>query len=240
AILKIPQWGFFKPIAPPKIGGTEITPFGLSVVPFLILAGLVVLGVFTRWEQRVDRKGGTPLLRPDLLHVPQMRAGLSMVVSQYLILAGTFFVIPLYLQLVLGKDALQTGLKILPISVAMMITALLGPRLATRLSPRRVVQIGLGFLFVSIFTLMLSISPELASVAFALSLAGFGAGIGLVISQLGNLVMSSVPETRSSEAGGVQGAAQNLGQSLGTALIGAVLLTALTTGFQDQVRADSS
>jgi Na+/melibiose symporter-like transporter len=119
-----------------------------------------------------------------------------------------------------------------------MIAAMLGPRLATRTSPRRIVQIGLLFLFVSILLLMATISPSLASVAFAISLAGFGAGIGLVISQLGNVVMSSVAVSRSSEAGGLQGTAQNLGQSLGTALIGAVLLTALTTGFQDRVQAD--
>jgi MFS family permease len=169
-----------------------------------------------------------------------MRAGASTVVSQYLILAGTFFVLPLYLQLVLGKDALQTGLKILPISVAMMLAALLGPRLATRTSPRRVVQIGMGFLVVSILGLMASISPDLASGVFAVSLAGFGAGIGLAISQLGNVVMSSVPEERSSEAGGIQGVSQNLGQSLGTALIGAVLLTGLTTGFHNRVLADDS
>jgi MFS family permease len=237
-ILKISTWGLLKPIGALTIAGTKITPFGFSVVPFMILAGLVILGLFARWEQRVVAAGRTPLLAPDLLHIPQMRAGLSTVVSQYLILAGTFFVIPLYLQLVLGKDALETGVKILPISVTMMLAAVLGPRLATRTSPRRVVQIGLGFLFVSIACLMASISPSLASVAFALSLAGFGVGIGLAISQLGNVVMSAVGESRSSEAGGVQGAAQNLGQSLGTALIGAVLLTGLTSGFQDRVRAD--
>ncbi len=202
------------------------------------MAGLVVLGVFARWEQRVVRAGRTPLLAPDLLRIPQLRGGLSTIVSQYLILAGTFFVIPLYLQLVLGKNALETGLKILPISVTMMLAAVMGPRLATRTSPRRVVQIGLGFLFVSIVGLMATISPTLSSVAFAVSLAGFGVGIGLAISQLGNVVMSSVGESRSSEAGGVQGAAQNLGQSLGTALIGAVLLTGLTSGFQDRVNAD--
>jgi MFS family permease len=239
-ILKISSWGFLRPTGAPTVGGTEITPFGLSVVPFLILAGLVILGVFTRWELRVEGKGGTPLLRADLLRIPQMRAGLSTVLSQYLILAGTFFVLPLYLQLVLGKDAFQTGLKILPISVAMMIAAVLGPRLATRMSPRRVVQIGMGFLLVSILGLMATISPSLASVAFAVSLAGFGAGIGLAISQLGNVVMSSVSETRSSEAGGAQGVAQNLGQSLGTALIGAVLLTGLTTGFHERIQSDSA
>jgi MFS family permease len=240
AILKISTWGLFTPIGALTIAGTKITPFGFSAVPFMILAGLVVLGVFARWEQREVRLGRTPLLAPDLLHIPQLRSGLSMVVSQYLILAGTFFVIPLYLQLVLGKDALETGLKILPISLTMMLAAVLGPRLATRTSPRRVVQIGLGFLFVSIVGLMATISPSLASVAFAVSLAGFGVGIGLTISQLGNIVMSSVGEARSSEAGGVQGAAQNLGQSLGTALIGAVLLIGLTSGFQDRVRADPS
>jgi MFS family permease len=239
-ILKISSWGLFKPIGALTIAGTKIIPFGLSVVPFMIVAGLVILGVFARWEQREVRHGRTPLLAPDLLRIPQLRGGLSMVVSQYLILAGTFFVIPLYLQLVLGKNALETGLKILPISVTMMLAAVLGPRLATRTSPRRVVQVGLGFLFVSIVGLMATISPSLAAVSFAVSLAGFGAGIGLVISQLGNIVMSSVEEARSSEAGGVQGAAQNLGQSLGTALIGAVLLVGLTSGFQDRVKADPS
>jgi MFS family permease len=240
AILKISTWGLFVPTGALTIAGTRITPFGLSAVPFLIFAGLIVLGCFLRWEERVERAGRTPLLRADLLKIAQMRAGLSTLVSQYLILAGTFFVLPLYLQLVLGKNALQTGVKILPISITMMLAAVLGPRLATRTSPRRVVQIGLGFLLVSIAALMATISPSLSSLPFALSLAGFGVGIGLSISQLGNVVMSSVAESRSSEAGGVQGAAQNLGQSLGTALIGAVLLTGLTVGFHERVLADPS
>jgi MFS family permease len=240
AILKISSWGLFVPTGALTIAGTRITPFGLSAVPFIIFAGVVVLGCFFRWEEHVERAGRAPLLRIDLLKIAQMRAGLSTLVSQYLILAGTFFVLPLYLQLVLGKNALETGVKILPISVTMMLAAMLGPRLATRTSPRRVVQIGLGFLLVSIPALMATISPSLASLPFALSLAGFGAGIGLSISQLGNVVMSSVGESRSSEAGGVQGAAQNLGQSLGTALIGAMLLTGLTVGFHERVLADSA
>jgi MFS family permease len=238
AILKISTWGLFVPTGALTIAGIRITPFGLSVVPFMIFAGLIVLGWFFRWEEHETRAGRTPLLRPDLLRIPQLRAGLSTIVSQYLILAGTFFVLPLYLQLVLGKDALETGVKILPISVTMMLAAVLGPRLATRTSPRRVVQIGLAFLLVSILGLMATISPSLSSLPFALSLAGFGVGIGLSISQLGNVVMSSVGESRSSEAGGVQGASQNLGQSLGTALIGAVLLTGLTTGFHERVLAN--
>lgn len=58
------------------------------------------------------------------------------------------------------------------------------------------------------------------------------------MSQLGNVVMSSVPTSRSSEVGGVQGAALNLGSSLGTALVGAVLLAGLANGFQERVTDD--
>ncbi|HEX6460799.1 MAG TPA: MFS transporter [Thermoleophilaceae bacterium] len=239
-ILKISSWGLLKPTGALTINGTRITPFGLSIVPFVIMAGLVVLGTFSRWEQHLERFARAPLLRSDLLKISQMRAGLTSVMSQYLILAGTFFVLPLYLQLVLGKDALQTGLKILPISVAMVIAALVGPGLAARMSPRRVVQIGMGILLVSILGIMGTISPDLNDGAFAVSMAGFGAGIGLTISQLGNVVMSSVSEKRSSEAGGVQGVAQNLGQSLGTALIGAVLLTGLTSGFHSAIQSSDA
>jgi MFS family permease len=239
-ILKSSQWGLILPAGALTIGGTEITPFGLSAVPFIISAGLAILIGFRRWEEHVIRKGRVPLLRPDLLRIPQLRAGLSMFVACYLIMAGSFFVLPLYLQLVLGKDALHTGIEILPISITMIIAAVAGGRLATKVSPRRIVQIGLGALFVSLIGLLSSINPELTSPLFSVSLAGFGAGVGLVISQLGNVTMSSVDESRSSEVGGLQGAAQSLGSSLGTAMIGAILLTGLTSGFHDQIRADEN
>jgi hypothetical protein len=180
-------------------------------------------------------RGSEPLLDPDLLHVPQLRSGLVNVCSMYLVLAGTFFVLPLFLQLVLEEDALHTGLKLLPISITMMAAALGGGRLSSRIAPARIVMTGMGILFVSIVGVMSTISITLDSVPFAISLAGFGLGVGLVLSQVGNVVMSSVPGSRSSEAGGVQGASQNLGQSLGTALIGAVLLTGLTSGFQERI-----
>jgi MFS family permease len=240
-ILKSSQWGLITPTAPPTINGTEITPFGLSVVPFIVGAGLCVLLGFRRWEQRQERIAREPLLRPGLLAAnSQLRGGLTMFVSSYLIMAGSFFVLPLYLQLVLGKDALDTGIAILPISVAMIVAAVAGGRLADRVAPRRISRVGLAILFVGLIGLMASISPQLNSPVFSISLAFFGAGIGLVVSQLGNVVMSSVDESRSSEAGGLQGASQSLGSSLGTAMIGAVLLAGLTTGFHDRVRADQN
>ncbi len=235
-ILQSSKWGLFTPRAAPEIAGTKITPLGFSLVPFLIAAGAIVLGVFARLERRLADAGRTPLLAPDLLQIPRLRAGASMLVAQQLIIAGTFFVLPLYLQLVLGKDALQTGIAVLPVSITMILGALLGPRLAQRSSPRRVVQVGLALLCAGLLGLQAAIEPSLSGWQWGTAIAAFGAGMGLVVSQLGNVIMGAAGPERVSEAGGVQGAAQNLGASLGTALIGAVLLTGLLGGFQTRVR----
>ena len=130
AILRSSVWGFVQPRTPPTIDGTEITPLGFSPVPFLVLGGLALLGAFVVWEQRRARLGRDQLLDPTLLRVAQLRAGLSTLLGQQLVLMGTFFVIPVYLQVVLGLDAFETGKRLLPLSVAMLVFALLGPRIA--------------------------------------------------------------------------------------------------------------
>ncbi len=237
-VLRAPQWGLVRPKGALEIAGTQITPFGFSVVPFLILAGFGLLALFSRWAARRERRGEEPLLRLDLLRVLQLRAGLSMLAAQQLILNGIFFILPLYLQVVLGKDALETGIQILPISIAMLITVAVAQRLATRISPRRIVQIGLCGMLGAAVVLMASIDVELNGTWFSIGLALFGVGIGMLASQLGNIIMSSVGPERASEAGGLQGTAQNLGASLGTAMIGAVLLAGLGASVQKAVNDD--
>ena len=217
------------------IGGEEITPFGFSVVPFLMLAGGGLLAAFALWEERLERSGRDTLLDRKLLRIVPLRAGLLTLMMQQLILLGTFFVLPVYLQVVLGLDAFETGKRLFPLSVALFIAALAGPKLAAGLAPKRVAQIGLVALAVASVVLLATIDVELDEAEFALSLILFGIGAGLLLSQLGNVIMSSVAPEKTNEAGGLQGTAQNLGASLGTALIGAVLIAALTSGFVERV-----
>src|SRR5947208_663101 len=91
-ILKSSIWGWIKPIAAPTIAGHEITPFGFSLVPLLIIVGFVVLGCFMAWEERRERLGKSTLLDRTLLKIEAMRGGLSSLCAQQLILRGTFFV----------------------------------------------------------------------------------------------------------------------------------------------------
>jgi EmrB/QacA subfamily drug resistance transporter len=234
-ILGSSSWGWIQPKGALTIGDTEITPLGFSVVPFLILGGLVFLGLFAEWEERRERRGEDTLVDLSMLRIIQLRAGLTSLAMQQLILLGTFFVLPVYLQTVLGLDAFETGLRLLPMSATMLLAALSGPRIAARRSPRRVVQGGLVALAIAAFGLVATVDVTLDSFAFAISLGVFGIGVGLLASQLGNVIMSSVRSDQTNEAGGLQGTAQNLGASLGTALIGAILLGSLSTGFADRV-----
>jgi EmrB/QacA subfamily drug resistance transporter len=234
-ILKSSSWGLVEPRGALTIGGTEITPFGFSAVPFVILAGLACLGGFVLWEEHLERKGRDTLLDRSLLRIVPLRAGLTTLMMQQLILLGTFFVLPVYLQVVLGLNAFDTGKRLFPLSVALFLAAMAGPRLAAGFAPKRVAQAGLLALAAATVGLLGTIDTELNSVEFAVAVAVFGVGAGLLLSQLGNVIMSSVDEAKTNEAGGLQGTAQNLGASLGTALIGAVLIAALTSGFQSRV-----
>jgi MFS family permease len=234
-ILKSSEWGLIEPRGALTIGGTEITPFGFSVVPFLILAGLGCLGLFALWEERREREGRDTLLDRSMLRIRTLRAGLTTLAAQQLILLGIFFVMPVYLQVVLGLNAFDTGKRLFPLSVTMFLAALLGPRLSARWAPKRVTQAGLLALSAASVLLLGTIDVELNGTEFAIAVSVFGVGAGLMLSQLGNVIMSSVRPEQTNEAGGLQGTAQNLGASLGTALIGAILIAALTTAFVQKI-----
>jgi MFS family permease len=235
-ILKSSQWGWITPLGAPTIGDHEITPFGFSIVPFMIAGGVGILCLFSIWEGRRARRHEDTLLHLSLLKIPALRAGTSTLLMQQLVLMGTFFVLPVYLQVVLGYDAFETGKRLFPLSIALLVAALAGPKLSARMAPRIVVQGGLVLMAVSAFVLLGTIDVTLKGGTFALALVGFGLGAGLLMSQLGNVIMSSVAPSDANEAGGLQGTAQNLGASLGTALIGSVLLLTLTNGFVDRIQ----
>jgi MFS family permease len=238
-ILQSSQWGWVVPKAGvPTVNGQPLTPLGLSPTLWLIVIGSVLLYLFAVQERRVEARGEEPLLDLDLLQIPSMRAGLSIQWCQAFIIQATFFILPLYLQTVLGFDALQTGKTILPLSVALFVFALGGARATGRYSPKRIVQRGLGAMLIGEALLLYFLGPDLRSLGFAIGLALLGAGLGLLASQVGNVIMSSVDSSRGGEAGGLQGTSLNLGASVGVALVGSILLASLASNFTALVMAD--
>lgn len=220
-VLQSGTWGWIQPLNSP------ITPLGFALTPFVIGAGLLVLWAFFAWERRVAAAGRVPLLDVRNLRIPALRSGLASLLAQNLVLLGIFFAVPLYLQVTQGMDAFQTGLRLLPTSIAMLIAAALGARVGARFGSRAVVRTGLVTITLACLVIIATIEPELATTPFAIGMTLVGLGTGLLASQLGNVVQSSVPPEARSEAGGLQYTAQNLGSSLGTALIGSLMVGAL-------------
>jgi EmrB/QacA subfamily drug resistance transporter len=231
-VLQSSSWGLVRPKRSP------FTVFGFSATLFVIAAGAVLLGAFVSWQGRREAHGQDPLVRLALLRSPPLRAGLVMLLTQSTILLGLFFVIPLYLQVVQGFDAFRTGIRLLPVSATMLVAAMSGPALARVVSPRLVVRSGLLVMLAAIVWLLATIRPVIDDLSFALAMALLGLGMGLLASQLGNIVQSAVDEQRRSEVGGLQNTAQQLGSALGTALIGAILIGALVGAFNRQISAD--
>jgi MFS family permease len=224
-VLRSGTWGFVQPKAgaPPWLG--------LSPVIWLILAGGVVLRVFLWWENRRLARGAAALVDPAMLRNPILRGGLISFFFQYLLQAGLFFAVPLFLSVALGLSAIATGVRLLPLSLTLLLAAVGVPKVFPNASPRRVVQIGFLALFAGIVVMMAALEvgagPEI--VTWPMLLAGLG--IGALASQLGSVTVSSVPDEQSGEVGGVQNTMTNLGASIGTALAGAVLISALTASF---------
>ena len=231
-VLESSTWGWLKPKNSP------ITIFGFSLTIFVIAAGCFLLWAFVAWQRHREATKRDPLVHLALAKIPPVRSGVIGLFSQNLILMGTFFVVPLYLQLVLGLSALETGIKMLPISITMFVTAALGARLSNRFSVRAIVRTGLVVTVAGVLILLSTIKPSLANAGFALGMAVLGIGMGLMISQLGNVIQSSVEESGRSEAGGLQFTGQQLGSALGVAFIGAIVLAGLTSTFISNVQHD--
>ena len=173
-----------------------------------------------------------------MLRIGPLRGGVAMLLAQNLILMGIFFTIPLYLQIVQGLDALETGMRMLPASVGLFVSALVGSALASRFAPRadgpRRARPRLRLLADAAGT----VEPELDNTSFLVAMGVLGVGMGLVVSQLGNVVQSAIGDEQRSEAGGLQNTAQQLGSSLGTALLGAIVITGLIAAFTANIAAD--
>ena len=232
-VLQSSSWGWIRPKE-----DSPVEPFGFSLTVFVIGFGAVLLWAFTAWQGRRESGGRDPLVHLALLKIAPLRSGLIGLFSQNLILMGVFFAIPLYLQLVIGLDALETGLKMLPVSIAMFLASAAGSRLSGRFPIRSIVRVGLVLSMVAALLLLGTIEPEMDNSSFAWAMAALGVGMGLLASQLGNVVQSSVDASGRGEAGGLQFTGQQLGSSLGVALLGAIVLSGLTSAFVSNISSD--
>ncbi len=221
--------------------GSHAVSFGsLSVVPISIVVGLIFIGLFLWWQKVIAARGRTPLVSLSLFRNRQFVSGMMTMAVQSLAMTGLIFVAPVFLQAVRKLDALHTGLALLLMSIALLITAPLGAVLSRKIVPKYLIQAGLLISAVGGYILWRSITVDATPMDLAPGFIVFGAGMGFVMAQISNLTLSAVSVQQAGEAAGVNNTFRQIGSSLGSAIVGAILLTSLATNVQSQVNASTT
>lgn len=197
----------------------------------LLAAGVLVLAGFLRYESALARRGGEPVLDPDLLRVRPFVAGLAASVLFFGGLASFFLVVSIYLQAGTGRSAWDTGLVILPYAIGSMLTSGAGVALAAR-AGRALLLTGSLTLAASQALLWWlvrdgSTTPGYWPLAGAMLLGGLGLGLGAPI--LVNVVLAGVPGRRAGAAGGVLSTVNQIGGAVGVAVLGTVFFNAASS-----------
>lgn len=215
---------------------TVVPPFELSVVPFFILIGLVILAIFIAWELIRENAGRTPLVSMRLFKNRQFSVGVLTVGVLSLGQTGLIFALPVFLQAVRGLNALQTGVALLPMSLGLLIVSPLSAVLGKKISPKFLIALGLLLNVAAYIVLYYSLGINATRTDLIPGLALFGIGMGLVMSQINNLTLSAVPVEQAGEASGINNTLRQVGSTLGSAIIGTILVGTLGTHLVQGVR----
>ena len=177
------------------------------------------------------------VLDPDLFRLPHFKVGITGQMLQNVTLGGAMIALPIFLQVKLEYDALETGLSIAPLSLTMFAVAILAGRKSGSRPPAKIIRTGFALSTLGL-ALIIPIVPEADTGWYLLiPLVIAGAGLGLLVSQLNNYTLAPIDEERISEAAGVNSASGSFGLSLGLAVAGGVLLATLSLAFTNMTNA---
>jgi MFS family permease len=198
---------------------------GLLVAVFFVLAAALLFWFFLHIRS-LEGKGVEPLLARSLFR--NRTSNLAMVTQniQWLLMMGSSFVISVYLQVVRGYSAIQTGLTFTAATVGILGSSLAAERLAKRRAQSTLIRAGFVITLAGI-GLGLALGNNTSSVWYLIpGLFFIGVGVGTMITPSVNVVQSSFPEERQGEISGLSRSVSNLGSSMGTAIAGTILIAA--------------
>jgi len=211
---------------------------GEAVLAF-IAVGAISLGVFAWWLLKRKREGKLSLIDPDLFRSKNFRIGISQQALQQISLGGMMIALPIYLQMVLEYNALESGLSMAPLSLSMFAVALIAGRRAGRRRPAVIIRAGYLLLTVGMAILIPLVPRADSGLWLAVPLLLAGSGLGMLVSQLNNFTLAPISEERVSEAAGVNSAAGSFGLSFGLAVAGGVMLATLSIAFTNMAAAST-
>lgn len=203
-----------------------LAAFGLS------LAALVVF-VF------IERRASAPVVDLAMFRNRQLTVGLVSGVVVFVSIMGTIFVMPFYLENVLGFAPRTVGILMSVTPILLVIVAPVAGALADRYGERLITVIGLAFALVG-FSLVATLGEDTTALGFVLRFVMVGLGMGTFQTPNNSSIMGAAPPGRSGVAGGLLGLTRALGQTSGIAVLGSLWAARVAARAQVPVGAEAS
>jgi len=170
----------------------------------------------------VERNTSDPMLPLRLFANRSLSIGAAATMINFFALFGALFFMTLYLQNLQSWSPVETGVRTLPLSAAMMLTAPLSGVITERFGPRPAMVSGL-LGAAGALALLSQLQADSGYGAIWPAFALLGAGIGLVLTASSDAIVGNAPEEDAGVAGGLQSTSVQLGAVLGTTILGSVL-----------------
>lgn len=214
---KISVWGFLTPIHPP------FTLFGYSPALFSIILGLILLVILIPIENRIEDKYGVALLPKSFYKNPTVRNGLYGCAMVFGGLGATVIAINPFFMLVANFSAGQTGIALLPGSIAMILFSIGIPRLFPHINRQFTIRIAYVGFIMSFLLIAAGMEQNGVNFLIYIGLAGLGAVMGVLTSQANSVVANAVNPRDAQQSGGIQSTSRNVGEVFVIVLLGVFL-----------------
>ncbi|MEP6842972.1 MAG: DHA2 family efflux MFS transporter permease subunit [Pseudolysinimonas sp.] len=223
-------YGWWASDNPPSFWKLDVSP-----IPFAFGLALLALIAYVAWGLHRQRAGKSTLIAFSLFRIASFRNGN---IAAMIVALGEFGIIlslPLWLQNVLGYDALQTGFVLVALAVGSFAASGFAGAFSGRIAPVWVVRAGIGLEIVGLVIVGFIIAIDTPWWAIAIGLFIYGMGVGLATAQLTGVVLADVPVEQSGAASGTQSTARQVGSALGIAILGTILFSTLGSQFADKL-----
>ncbi|HEY8544673.1 MAG TPA: MFS transporter [Acidimicrobiales bacterium] len=235
------------PSAPPvDIPGALLSIAGLTALVYAIIEGphgwtetkvlggfaaaAVLLVAFALWERRTAH----PMLDMALFRNPRFSAASGAIALTFFGMFGSFFLLTLLLQSVMGYTALEVGVRLLPMAATQMVVAPLSAKVAERVGSKIVVA---GGLLVAAVGMLLAgrLTAGSSYAEVALALVVLAAGFASMMPSATEAIMGSVPPDKAGVGSAVNDTTRELGGALGVAVLGSLVSSTYGPQVRDAV-----
>jgi EmrB/QacA subfamily drug resistance transporter len=199
-------------------------PNNWNIAPYPIIIGLILLIIFYFYQKNRINNDKQPLVDVSLFNNRSFTLANIVRLLMNFTIGGVLFIIPVYVQGVLGADPLTTGLTLIPMSVAIFIMSSSAGKLSTLIQPRYILALGSLASMVGSVYLSLIFTPFTTILDMVPGIFLLGIGMGIVFPHSANVIFSVARSDQQPDASGIMNTGINLGSSLGTAVLGVILI----------------